>query len=548
LPWVLAFTLACSARSTSFGENAERPGTSTGGSGGYSGGSTVADAGDATADGSTGGAAGAAEDGGETGGRFAGENDGGPDTGIASDAPRGGGPGEDAPFTLPSGSYDLVLTDVHIDHNAAAPVPPGGSPAEKLDLHLEYRLADGTPKAWLTPRWGDSDGTFAVNVRPNEIILDIGNAALTVPTASGSLTDTFRKLRITPSDVPGTLAAVEVTLEETVYDHEISWLGLGTAKGNLVADKLPPEVRVEFDPTTGSRDTLLPWESPLVRAAEGVTPLLTSSLEAKIGKPGPGLDPKLAGAPAPLVTRDLEAEAGLDPKFTGLSGMFLDATATSWDKLRGSKLDVKVRSQSVVDLAGNSMRADFFTQWGYLDIGPAVDEYAFGGSAPAFPGNWGSVKLVAKGSDPRCASSGCIQLGPFENGICDVPHIGVAGRLRGHASVLKIRYRILAADDPGGGAPYVFARPFPFSVQIASAFSSGDFAVDLAPLHDLGAAAGELHWGSGDQTAEMDFAADDSPEVGFAIYVGEWGYIRCAGGASHPAGTKTLVIIDRVGF
>jgi hypothetical protein len=530
-----ALIAACGGKAQTLGEGAERPGTSSGGRAGSAGSGGARDAGKG-GDLGTGGAVVPGVDGGELpeaggtnpgGGGTGGETGGQDGTGGTEQAGGSGG----AALWLPSGSYDVRLHDVHFE---AGNPPP--SPSEGLYLRIDYDRSDYDTNATVTPRWG-TPSAYTVRFEGDDIVLAYGYAVTTTPTAAGFIENDWPTLTLRRSEVPGEVATLDAEVFELLNengDTVTSWSG--TAKGDVTFDMLAPELRSDIASITGSSDALLPWEPLRFHAAEGVETLLGTAMTATITTPGPGLDAKLAGSVLPT---NWNASDEFD-----LAGVILvEGRPSPWDPLPGSSVSIKADRRGVIDKSKHRMAADVTTGVKYLAVGPTIDRYTFESSS-ALPGVWGPVSYYSpKFPNSPCASGGCIQLGPFQDGACNVPRIGIAGRLRRGEGPLHVRYRVVAAAPP----PSTDNPIIPFEIEVADETGTLDMDVTPPDFQDLGSGGGELHWSSGPLVAEVDIPQGEMTEVGVAVFAGSPSSISCTSDAAAK-GPKTAVIIDRVEF
>jgi hypothetical protein len=462
--------------------------------------------------------------------------------GVDSGTHAGGGGGPAGGGPLPPGSYNVVLRDVEAKyewdgHGGAwdgTGVPPFGPPAsEGMRLRIDYRENGGTPEAVVTPRWGEHQA-FAVSWEGNVMVL--AGAVGVEPTW-----DLWTTFRLSPSDERADAASLRAIGVENPTDVAVTWTAHVTAQGDVSADASAPEIRNETRSIWGPPDALLPWDTVKLHAAEGVFLNLLNGFDTTITSSESGS--LRAGFPLPMTW----TAGAPDPAVDWAGATSLIGAPISWDPIPGSSIQVTAPAYAVTDLAGNRMASTFAASFKYLDVGETVEEYTFDGEAAPRPGGWGSVTYLGQktGGDPRCGTGGCVELGPFDDN-CDAPRMGIAGRLRARPGPLFVRYRVLSGDAPGGGDPNSKAISPMTALTIGLDGQSMERQLPSSKLHDLGGAAGELHWSSDDVSEDVYTPVGASGELGFVIHTGTRSPDDCV---RQPAEqTRRAVIIDRIGF
>jgi hypothetical protein len=382
----------------------------------------------------------------------------------------------------------------------------------------------------MTPRWGDPF-QYAVSFEGNAIVLK-GGAVIVGPTSPVGTYDAWTGFRLTPSSTNSGVASFEAVGREVINQGDDSWTATVRAKGVVRQDTIAPEVRTE-NSSIGPPDTLLPWDTVTLHAAEGVKELASAVIATA---------PADKGGDGDEVAMYWQERYDYD-LLQYLGAIHVIGRRETWDPIPGSSMLLSSNALLVQDVAGNTLAPPFASKLKVLDVGKVVPAYTFDGAAAPVPGSWGTVTYYGKttGSDPLCAKGGCVMLGPFDNGDC-VGRIGIAGRLQARSRYLTVRYRVLSSEMSDGSDV-----PFPFTLQtVANGDEVNEHGIQLPYFHDAGTAAGELRFVSDDITERFESPAENA-EIGFVVYAGDASRLDCSGPPIFQ-GAKTAVVIDYIGF
>jgi hypothetical protein len=152
------------------------------------------------------------------------------------------------------------------------------------------------------------------------------------------------------------------------------------------------------------------------------------------------------------------------------------------------------------------------------------------------------------GSDPSCEHGGCVQIGPFENGVCGALRAGIAGVVESSARTLSVRYRVLLDDMGSGQPPSTYGAAFSIDgTRPGADLQSVQVNAPTGTVKKLTARVLGMGWATEWTTAELALPSSTSPLAGFTVRAGSYaGSPSCGGGGPVPQPIKTIVLVDSV--
>lgn len=428
------------------------------------------------AEGGAGGSAGRTSTGGKGG--ATGGSAGGLGTAGSAGAPGGGASGASG-HLAPLGSFDLTLTAV----DASLPTGSGKQPSPSLGTSFRLDLLDhstGSPwKAVVAPRWG-TPTVFEGSVMSQGLLLS-GAATVKVP----GVTDVWQSFLLgldKDGKLTGTVSAVG---QESDLTESVGVSGKISGKGTLGPDVTPPAGKPGVDAGFAS-EALLPWEPISVRFAE---PIAEADAKSHLAL-------QVYGAQAP-VTWSFVGGADKASGVVQASGF-----ALAWTDLSSSKLEL------IPGYPDKALNPGSGFEKGLSLLSPP--KATTGKSAVSFQGDyvgWGGASVVLKS---EACDGPCAVLGPVPAAACDLPSIGLAGRLDvpEKASMVRVRYRVLLAGDSApttvaalsvmlarpGKAPVTKDVQSPLVMPFGGQFASAWLTAELPLPAKSGVAPAELGW------------------------------------------------------
>jgi hypothetical protein len=433
------------------------------------------------------------------------------------------------------GSYDLTFGHVVVSMQQQVGTnvtPPSLSKAVRLDLR---KRDDGTYDAVFTTRWGQSSA-MKVDVTASAVTLT-GQGAVQANDVF-YVTDTYKSLVLARGADGALSGSVTATGEEDVSEGDYVITGQIDATGAIARDATAPELRATLTSPDGRGDVLLPWDPIRVDLAEPVDFDAVAKAFVLTTKGGDAIAIAWTKASGDPQNDAATAWAGA----TGALG-----TVTAWGDVLAPTLALAA-TPTIVDRVGHATSA-YSASPSFLGLEQHQTTHDFDSDVVTV-GSWGNPLFLGgfTGSDPNCEHGGCVEIGPFDNGVCGAPRIGVAGLIdAATASNVVVRYRVLFDDmgsgqpPPSYGAAFVVdtARPGVDKRSTQATTMSADVKQLATPM--LG-----MSWATDWTTLRAPLPTGTSTVVGFTVRAGAYpGAGGCAGGPA-PAPVKTIVLVDSV--
>ena len=431
----------------------------------------------------------------------------------------GGAGGSRATPLSPSGSFDLRVSAVSVTlpTGPAAKAPPAQGLALRIDLPPAPSQKGSPWKAIVTERWG-LPTTFTVREDGGALVLEGSLAVVRTSDSVADILQSFRLLRDRQGRLNG---AVSVRGQENVFAGEQGFTGELAATGALTVDTTAPEARVLPRVSLAPVDAIFPWDLLGVEFAEPVGAVGALNALRLTDEGG-----------AALVATGVTAPSGEDAK-SGISRAY--ASFPTWDGLPPRVM--LTAGAGYADAVGNGGSVVTAAYDLVALTPPKLAREGFDLKDASFALFGAAVRVGLAVPDPLCETSGCVDLGSFENSLCGVLPSGVAGRLTvpGGAKTVSFRLRVLLGSGVPGGTASTVKGASPVSVQLVR---PGGEPV----LKDIGAPTSQKDGGGGaggKSASELGTAwttvslplPEGAGELGFALRAGS----HFAGVACDPA-------------
>lgn len=253
--------------------------------------------------------------------------------------------------------------------------------------------------------------------------------------------------------------------------------GTGSWPGTIAPDTTAPHATEVLSNGTWPP---LPWDVLDLRVSEPVDPgVLAAAVAVNATESVPVL----------TTPSSMPASLGSSPRVLAEDATLLPLR---WSQLVGKAATVDVGP--LVDLAGNRSGTSSLALT-FLDV-PRRAALDFSDAEASFTILGDTSGLTFRGADPICETSNCLELGPFEPGVCGGASVVLATWIAAPSPVssLAVRYRVLATNVASPVSPAdLLSNSYGFFVAAEGAAPAhvtlDDDPAPLTPSTDLGFAA-----------------------------------------------------------